>query len=285
MDKGNLKKSKIIVASILTPILIIAWVILAFYSLNSITAYDRDVVLPTRFIAHRGYSSKYLENTLYAFNAASMESYFSGIETDIWQTKDGVFVCSHVEYPFLDKSIKIPEANYEEIASLALDTSITKYDHTITHLSLGIDLTKEYRICTLREYLSSCLVSHKYALIEIKQNFDNEQIEELLNFVKGKIFPSNVFFASFNRSVLEKIHAKAPHYKLMLFTSNNYFAYLYAELGYNIGVNQTALTEKTIKTAHQKNSYTFVYTVENLEALNKYQQLQVDFVICDKIIT
>lgn len=275
MEKKKQKKSKIIVATILTFVLFTAWLILAFYSLNSISAESRDVVLPTRFIAHRGFSSKYMENTVYAFNAASVESYFSGIETDIWRTKDGIFVCSHNQNPFADKSIKIYEKNYSEIANLPLDMSSIEYD---------IDLTKDYTICTLREYLSVCLVSNKIALIEIKQDLDATQTEELLYFLKGKISYNNVFLGSFNKSVLERIYIKAPYYKLLLFTSKDYNAYLYAELGYNIGVSQTSLKENAVKKAHKKNNYVFVYTVEELSILNKYQKMQVDFVICDKKI-
>ena len=46
-------------------------------------------------IAHRGYSGKYVENTLSSFLNAGQNPGFFGIETDIHFTKDNKIVCSH----------------------------------------------------------------------------------------------------------------------------------------------------------------------------------------------
>ncbi len=275
MAKGNPKKTRIIIASVLTPILIIAWVILAYYSLNAINADDRVIPYQTKYIAHRGYSAKYMENTSMAFKSASMEPFFSGIETDVWRTKDGVFVCSHDVNPFVDKKIKITEKNFDEISSLPLDTSKIQYK---------IDLTKEYRICTLREYLSICLVSNKLAIIEIKQDFDAAQTEELLMFVKGKISYDKVFFAGFNKQIIERIHTMAPYYKILVFSYKEQTAYLHAELGYNVGTSQSELTDSIIKKAHKNSSYVFVYTIKDTRTATKFKNMEVDFIICDDVI-
>ena len=48
----------------------------------------------TKLIAHRGVSGLECENTAAAFVAAGNRSYF-GIETDIWRTADGQFLCNH----------------------------------------------------------------------------------------------------------------------------------------------------------------------------------------------
>ena len=47
-------------------------------------------------VAHRGYSDKYPENTMIAFQKA-IEDGFDGIETDVHKTKDGQLVLCHDE--------------------------------------------------------------------------------------------------------------------------------------------------------------------------------------------
>lgn len=61
----------------------------------------------TKIVAHRGVSGLETENTAAAYIAAGNRSYW-GIETDIYRTSDGHFICSH------DKSAFTPE----EIAEL-----------------------------------------------------------------------------------------------------------------------------------------------------------------------
>lgn len=265
----------LIIAFTLAMILLLSWVGLAYFSLNKIVTEDRKIAKQTQFIAHRGYSALYMENTKEAFSAASSASFFQGIETDIWQTKDGIFVCSHNVNPFVDKSIYITNSNFDEIKNLPLDISAIKYD---------IDKSIEYRICTLGDYLSLCLVSSKFALIEVKQVFDSEKIEQLLTFVKGKISYENVFFGSFDKNNIELIYKKAPYFKVLLFSNSPFYSHLYAFLGYSIGVSQNTLTSKMIDQTHKNNSYTFVYTLVNNEQLTKFSNLKVDFVICDSII-
>ena len=47
----------------------------------------------TRFVAHRGVSGLECENTAAAFIAAGNRTYY-GVETDIWRTSDGKFLCT-----------------------------------------------------------------------------------------------------------------------------------------------------------------------------------------------
>jgi glycerophosphoryl diester phosphodiesterase len=51
----------------------------------------------TRFIAHRGLSGQYPDNTIESFEAAGQSDFFWGIETDIWLI-NGTFYLSH-DYP------------------------------------------------------------------------------------------------------------------------------------------------------------------------------------------
>ena len=48
----------------------------------------------TLMVAHRGVSKLETENTAAAFIAAGNRTYF-GVETDIWRTSDGKYICNH----------------------------------------------------------------------------------------------------------------------------------------------------------------------------------------------
>lgn len=277
MDKQKNHKKTIIsiTATTLSIFLLLFWVSLAYYSLNKIVADDRLIPSQPKFIAHRGYSELYMENTISAYNAAASSDFFHGIETDIWQTKDGIFVCSHNSNPFVDKNIDITSSNYDDIKALPLDISSVIHD---------IDKTQNYYICTLKDYLQACRVSSKYALIEVKQEFSSRQIEELLAFVKDKIFYKNVFWGSFHKKNIELIYKNAPYYKVMLFTNIPIYSRIYATLGYNIGVNYHAIKPSAVSKAHKNNSYVFVYTLSTVQQLEKYIAMDVDFIICDGIL-
>ena len=256
-------------------VLLLVYAFMTFYYLNRITSQDRTTATQTKVIAHRGHSKLYMENTIDAFNSACSTPYFAGVETDVWRTKDGVFVCSHNSNPFVDKSITIPNSNYEDIKKLPIDTSMVSYD---------IDKTNNYYICTLRDYLIGCLSSSKIALVEIKQDFSATEVEEFLAFISGKISHKNLFIGSFNKKVIEAIHKRSSYYRVLLFTSDSFVSNLYVALGYNIGVSQKALSESTVKKAHSKNSYTFVYTVNTSEQFVRFKDMAVDFVISDGIL-
>ena len=62
------------------------------------------------FIAHRGYSGKYLQNTEESFIKA-VEHGSGGIETDVRITKDGVFVVAFIDGEFTLKEFRLDEAN------------------------------------------------------------------------------------------------------------------------------------------------------------------------------
>ena len=69
-------------------------------------------------IGHRGYSSKYPDNTDLSFIQAAKHG-SRGVETDVRITKDGVFVLSHdSEAEFEDGSkLAIADATYEELTA------------------------------------------------------------------------------------------------------------------------------------------------------------------------
>ena len=99
-----------------------------YIHLHSFYSYDYTNYSSTKYIAHRGHSGKYYDNTEESILAASENVFFDGIETDIRLTKDKVWVCVHDDNPFIDKDILVSNSNYEDIKDLPLDISNAHVD-------------------------------------------------------------------------------------------------------------------------------------------------------------
>jgi len=99
-----------------------------------------------KIFAHRGLSSKYPENTIYAFKKA-LEYNIDGIETDVQLTKDGKLVVFHDEE--LDRVTNgkgfVKDFTLEELKKLNANNH---YEGTYEVPTLGelLDLLKDYDI-------------------------------------------------------------------------------------------------------------------------------------------
>ena len=125
------------------------------------------------FIAHRGYSGKYLQNTEEAFIKA-VEHGSGGIETDVRITKDGVLVVNHDDDAVFEDGtrLKICDATYEELTSKPLLNRFTD--------------TKIY-VCTFRRYLEICRDGNMVCFIELKGHFPDEKINEAFT-LAGEVY-------------------------------------------------------------------------------------------------
>lgn len=279
MDKAK-KRSKIlkIVTVLIAVVLVCFWSALAFITVNGVAdAGAWNPAAGTKFIAHRGYSEKYFENTYQAFAAAGKESFFQGIETDVYMTKDGVFLCSHDDNPFVDKSIYISQSDYNDIKDLPLDLSGAKE---------SVDLSINYRIATLSDYLSVCSVYRKTAFIEIKQNFTKEEAVKLSTYVLSRFSYTQTVFCSFNKDVIDYIYSNKRYVTIQLFTSSSVKAFFLTKMGYNIGVNKNILSksEKSIERAHKKDLFIGAYTVNDAAEAKKLVAAGVDFITTDRVL-
>ena len=122
------------------------------------------------FIAHRGYSSRYVMNTEEAFIAAVKHG-SGGIETDVRVTKDGVLVLSHDDaIKFEDGStLVVEDSTYEELTRKPLRNPFTN--------------NKIY-ICTYERYLEICRDGNVICFIEFKGRFSDEMINKAFNMAK-----------------------------------------------------------------------------------------------------
>ena len=135
------------------------------------------------FIAHRGYSYRYLQNTTEAFQKAG-EAGFGGAETDVRMTSDGVFVLSHNETVVLKsgKELVVADNTFAALTAEPLKNRYTK--------------TKLY-LCTLQEYLEICKAYDMICFIELKEEWPAEQILEVFRCAQETYDLSRCEFQSF----------------------------------------------------------------------------------------
>lgn len=254
------------------------WVYLAVLHLNGAPFNNRDVLAGgpgTRFIAHRGYSYKYFDNTKEAFEEACKREFFYAVETDVRKTADGVYVCSHADNPFSDENISIADSDFDRIKDLSLDL-----DKALP----GVDKSKEYRIARFIDYLEICSSGDKVAVVELKQNFSEIEIVELMNLAFAFLPKERVIFASFDRRSIERVLNADCYCPAQVFASKKSKAENYLKMNYNICVNKKLLKKdvKLIKKAHKRNCFIGVYTIDDAEEAKRLEDAGVDFITTDK---
>ena len=156
----------------------------------------------TMNFAHRGFSGKYPENTMLAFEKA-IEAGADGIENDVHYTKDGVLVIIHDER--IDRTTNgtgfVRDYTYEELS---------KFDASYTFKEAGFQ-----RIPTLREYME--LVKDKDIItnIELKTGeFEYPGIEKMVyDMIMEYGLKDRIIISSFNHYSILRMKALDPTIK------------------------------------------------------------------------
>ena len=162
-----------------------------------------------RYVAHRGIvNGKYPGNSLDAIKQAAATPGIWGIETDIWQTKDGKFVCIHGK-----DSAKETKWGKHQVTTTKRSTLRKTKVKTKTGYS--------YTLPTLEEYLDACKSGGKVAVIEIKDHSlrNTKVAKNLLATIKaqGMLDRSKCMFISFDEDSVRTVKKVAKDtYKVKL---------------------------------------------------------------------
>ena len=123
----------------------------------------------TKFIAHRGLSSKAPENTVKAYELAG-EAGFWGAETDVRMTKDGKFILMHDDTlkRMCGVNRRPEDMKYKDIRKKRIITgnNYKKYKN----------LTSATTVASLEEYLKVCKKYNMVPVIEIKMEYSKNGI-------------------------------------------------------------------------------------------------------------
>ena len=152
----------------------------------------------TQMIAHRGVCGLEPENTHAAFVAAGNRSYY-GIEADVHKTADRKFVIMHDgnTLRMSGDDIEISKATFETLRGLRLKQKDGKRGRT------------DLRIPSMEEYLEICKYYGKKAVLELKDAFTDEDIDEIIRIGDNLGYMEHIVFISFKLNNLLLLKAKA----------------------------------------------------------------------------
>ena len=220
------------------------------------------------YIAHRGYSGKYLENSEEAF-AKAVEHGSGGIETDVRVTKDGVLVvCHNSEAVFEDGStMEVSEHTYAELTEKPLRNRFTD--------------TKLY-LCTFRRYLEICRDGNMICFIEFKGEFTDEMIDAAFT-MAGEVYDLSMCeLQSFNFDNLIRAHKAFPELKIMLTCGkHDDDVDRCIEYGFDIDMDLRGIEKRTVEMFHEHGLKVGLWTANTPEALAFCRSLAVDFIESD----
>lgn len=244
-----------------------------YFALGRVSLPDAVRADTVRYIAHRGLSSVYYENTAEAFLAAGESAFFYGIETDVWKTADGVWVCAHDNTPFKDASKRISDISYAEAVSLPL-----KDVKGVTPSG------EDARLCDFSAYLRICRDAGKVPLIEIKFAADKDDLQKLVEVTQTVLPLDGVQFISFHKRVIDGLLDINGNLTVQLLVTRAWDAYRYARMGYNMGVYKGAVSKRLVKTIHSNRSYLGAWTVNDPAEAVRLAAMEVDFITTDCIL-
>ena len=139
-----------------------------------------------KMVAHRGVSGLERENTCAAFVAAGNRSYF-GVETDIHRTADGRYIVFHDDNltRLLGDGRVVEEMCFDELRALRLT-------------DLDGNARGDLLLPTLEEYVHICKKYDKDCVLEIKNHFEPEDIDNVIAIIRGIGWLERTIFISFD---------------------------------------------------------------------------------------
>lgn len=162
---------------------------------------------PQQFIAHRGFSSVYPENTIPAIEGA-IENGFYGVEFDIHTTKDGVWILNHDSTidKMTDGSGEIAEMTFDELQEYTIDNGN------------GIENFESLKLPKFEDALKIIKESTIIPFIEIK-GYDPVAFQNLIDLIDNYGFSDKAVIISFDMEALLGIREIDKNIKLMFITN------------------------------------------------------------------
>ena len=223
----------------------------------------------TKLVAHRGLSGIETENTNAAFVAAGNRSYY-GIETDIHRTADGRFVVCHDD----DLKRVAGENISVEASTLAELQNIVLFDKD------GTKGRADLRVSVLENYISICKKYGKHCVLELKSDFTDKEISEIIDIVKSFDYLENVTFISFIYSNMTKIRNVCPTQSVQFLFSrfDDEIIPRLISARIDVDVYYKALTKEIIDLLHDNGLKVNCWTVDNKEHAEKLVEWGVYYI-------
>ena len=248
---------KKIFATILLIFLVATLVACSFAPVDT-TKFDKQNV---KVIAHRGLSGLEMENTNSAFLSAGQRTYF-GIEADVRKTADGKFIICHDEtlLRISGKNVNVENSLYQDLMDVVL---------------FGGE-----RLADLDSYISICKQYQKRAVLELKSNFSQDEIAEMIEIIQNLDYVYGVTFISFNYDNLLYVRNVLPNQKVQYLFSN-YTDEILERLvrdDVDVAISYKELTKELLKTFHDAGLEVNCWTVDDKKTANKLASWGVDYI-------
>ncbi|MDO4982343.1 MAG: glycerophosphodiester phosphodiesterase [Eubacteriales bacterium] len=226
-----------------------------------------------KIYAHRGYSGRYPENTMLAFQKA-VEAGCDGVEMDVQLSRDGEVVIIH-----------------DELLDRTTDGKGFVKDRTLSELK-KLDASKvkpgewgRQQIPTFDEFCAWLAGTDITANVELKTGivYYPEIVEKCIGIIRKYDVADKIIFSSFNHvSVLraKKLAPEIPVGALVEGYSVTYAGYYCAENGIQYyHPDFCLLNDEAVKECKEHNVGINVWTVNDLNAFEKLVEWDVDGVI------
>jgi len=219
------------------------------------------------YVAHRGFSEYYPDNTVASFTAAAENKGFFGIETDVRKTSDGFLVCSHdSDAVFVDGTKRtVEKSTFAELTEKPLKNDKTQDDAYI---------------CTFKEYLSVCKSGSKIAVVELKDVFTEEMVAQVLAEIDEVYDRKKCTVIAFDYDSLYRVRLADPTIELQYLSSEKkdpHFEDCLKE-GFSIDVHYKVVTLGLVKKFHDKGLEVNVWTINDNRRKNRVRRLGVDYI-------
>ena len=223
----------------------------------------------TRVVAHRGLSGLERENTASAFVAAGNRSYY-GIETDVHRTIDGKYICFH-------------DDNTKRVGGDEMIVEKTTFE-TLRSIRLvdkdGQKGRKDLIMPSLAEYISICKKYEKEAVLELKNRFKADEIQEIIEIIRQGGWLERTTFISFDLSNMICVRNFLPEARVQ-FLISYYPDWLVDTLKRNnldLDIYYKAITPERVKELHDNGIEVNVWTVDTIEDAQYVIDCGVDYI-------
>ena len=255
----NKKKSRL-VATLTTIIIISATLI------NGFNIHENGVNKNIETVAHRGYVTKGVENSIESLVGASKAG-ANYVELDILLTKDNKFIVMH------DYNLKrltginrrVQDMNFDEVVGL----QIKQGDHTS-------------KIPSLEEFVNKAKDLNMNLVIELKphggepSNYVDILIEEI-----KRLKLENYKFMSLNSKVMEELETKAPNLETGYVIPLQFGNFHQSNVDFFV-IEDFSYRDRLVEQAKKQNKKVFVWTINDPALITKYLQSPADGIITDE---
>ena len=221
-----------------------------------------------RMVAHRGVSGLERENTCAAFVAAGNRSYF-GVETDIHRTADGQYIVFHDDnlVRLLGDERVVEEMRFDELRALRLT-------------DLDGNARGDLLLPTLAEYVNICKKYDKDCVLEVKNHFEPEDIDNVIAIIRGIGWLERTIFISFDLPNMLCIREKLPQQRAQYLVSSfgDDLLSILTQNHLDLDIKYSSLSAEQVRACHEAGIKVNVWTVNEAADAERLAGYGVDFI-------